>query len=225
MESWWGSIVNMFSKKPSLDVPAGAAPVSTRDRLSRAAVEAERSADALHDSERVTEELFQYETMRRGDWLPPVGSRPSCWESVDGERRERDDVTLPRGSWHWVGDWHVDDHRDVDVDGWEYAPSARASVWHCEARRGDRCRRRRWIRLRRKGPTTAERERKSEGEKRDDEHLDALSDELEELRHISSALGDELDVHNAKLEELEGSVDATTRRTLAAKKRARRLMR
>ncbi|KAL4945193.1 hypothetical protein BDV06DRAFT_185474 [Aspergillus oleicola] len=89
---------------------------------------------------------------------------PAPWQNVSGKRSfvNITNAQVPDPSWEWAWKtWYVDMSLDVDEQGWQYAFSfSKTSSWHgTHPFWHSFVRRRRWVRLRTKKISPAERER------------------------------------------------------------------
>lgn len=89
------------------------------------------------------------------NWIRPyLDDDVPEWSDLTGAlQMSRDRAMLPDDNWVWVNDWKVDTSGDygkeIDADGWEYAPSFQDFSRDCRFyEQGDLVRRRKWTRTR-----------------------------------------------------------------------------
>lgn len=107
------------------------------------------------NSNQISEDSTGVSGLARGNWSKPYLNNDipeftdmTLYQTLNPER-----VLLPDNNWVWVSDWTVDLQgklgETTDADGWEYAEDfdSFSRERRCY-RKGDTCRRRRWVRTR-----------------------------------------------------------------------------
>lgn len=109
--------------------------------------------------EPIEEEIFEnarFDPISRKWRKPYMFNDPPQWTDATGSiEKSRDDIRIQSEKWEWFGDWEIDMDgiigREIDINGWEYAP-AFGYFTMVSPRRVfqpmDLVKRRRWIRTR-----------------------------------------------------------------------------
>ena len=97
----------------------------------------------------------QYILFENENWIRPyLDEDVPEWSDLTGAlQMSRDRAMLPDDNWVWANEWKVDTSGDygkeIDADGWEYAPSFKDFTRECRFyEQGDVVRRRKWTRTR-----------------------------------------------------------------------------